>query len=57
MFAVIPTPGLLARVKRLGPVGGPGNRFELVAQRRFEGFTPILVGEYRLREPRRPPPG
>ena len=49
VFMVFPTPGPFRSLRHLGHLAGPGNRFELVSDRRYRGFTPVLVGEYAFR--------
>jgi mannosyltransferase len=51
IFLVVPKTGPFGRLDRLGRAAGPGDRFDRVADRLYRGFTPILVGEYRYREP------
>jgi hypothetical protein len=51
VFTVLPLPGSLAAVRRLGRRTGPGRRFVLVSQRRYRGLPPVLVGEYALGPP------
>jgi 4-amino-4-deoxy-L-arabinose transferase-like glycosyltransferase len=48
-FVVLPLPGAFASVEQLDRRAGPGDGFELVAERRFDGLDDILVGEYRAR--------
>ncbi len=49
VFMVFPTPGAFREAKHVAPLAGPGNRFIRVAERRYRGVTPVLVGEYALR--------
>jgi hypothetical protein len=49
VFVVLPLPRAFASVEPLDRRSGPGDGFDLVAERRFAGLDDILVGEYRPR--------
>jgi mannosyltransferase len=48
VFVVLDLPGILRSEKTLPRVDGPANRFHLVAERKYDGLSDVLVGEYRL---------
>jgi Dolichyl-phosphate-mannose-protein mannosyltransferase len=48
VFVAWPLPGNDETVKHAGPRTGPGNRFVLVAEGRYEGLFDVVVGEYAL---------
>jgi hypothetical protein len=50
IFVLVPRTGPFAGVRRVGRFTGPGDGFVRVDDRIYDGFTPVLVGEYRPRE-------
>jgi hypothetical protein len=47
VFIVQQLPGYFQSVKHLPPQAGPGKKFDLVDEQRFEGVVDLIVGEYR----------
>jgi hypothetical protein len=48
VFVVLPLPGDFEAVKHADRRAGPDKRFIRVAERRYDGFLPVMVGEYAL---------